>query len=113
MEFMYPPVLIACQVELSQATRVSLVVGLRSMCDAHCSSAITSHLWILTILSTSKDIYCGFPSPAVKHIMSECADLYDLRERFLGKMEMKDILTDIPTANLFGFIKETDLFYKI
>ena len=50
---------------------------------------------------------------SVKHIMSECADLYDLRERFFGKMEMKDIFTDIPTANLFGFLKETDLFYKI
>ena len=38
----------------------------------------------------------------------------DLRERFFGKMEMKDIFTDIPTANLFGFLKETDLFfYKI
>ena len=24
-------------------------------------------------------------------------------------MEMKDIFTDIPTANLFGFLKETDL----
>ena len=31
-------------------------------------------------------------------------------------MEMKDIFKDIPTANLFGFLgflKETDLFYKI
>ena len=28
---------------------------------------------------------------SVKHIMSECADLCDLRERFFGKMEMKDI----------------------
>ena len=25
----------------------------------------------------------------IKHIMSKCADLYDLRERFFGKMEMK------------------------
>ena len=30
-----------------------------------------------------------------------------------GKMEMKDICTDISTPNLFGFLKETDLFYKI
>jgi hypothetical protein len=45
--------------------------------------------------------------------MSECADFYDLRDRFFGKMELKDIFTDIPTANLFGFLRETDLFYKI
>ena len=38
----YVLVFIACQMELSQATQVS-VVGLRSMCDVNCSSAITSH----------------------------------------------------------------------
>ena len=38
---------------------------------------------------------------SIKHILSECADLYDLR---------KDIFADIPPANLFGFLRETDLF---
>ena len=43
VELMYV-VFIACQVELSQATRVSVVVGLLSMshmADVNCSSAIT------------------------------------------------------------------------
>ena len=43
VELMYV-VFIACQVELPQATRVSVVVGLLSMshmCDVNCSSAIT------------------------------------------------------------------------
>jgi kelch-like protein 2/3 len=47
---------------------------------------------------------------SVRHIMSECADVFDLRESFFGKMEVQDIFTDIPTANLFGFLRETDLF---
>ena len=39
------------------------------------------------------------------------ADLYDLREIFLGKKQLKDIFADIPPANLFGFLRETDLFF--
>jgi kelch-like protein 2/3 len=47
---------------------------------------------------------------SVKHILSECADLYDLREKFFGNKQLKDIFVDIPPANLFGFLRETDLF---
>ena len=42
VEFMYP-VFMACQMELSLATRVSVVASQRSVCDVHCSRAITSN----------------------------------------------------------------------
>ena len=50
---------------------------------------------------------------SVSHFMTECADLYDQREKYFGTSNLRRIFTEVSSTALFGFLKETGLYLKI
>ena len=50
---------------------------------------------------------------SVRHFMSECADLVDLRERYLGSVPFNEVFKVFNGQNLFQFLQDVGLFYRI
>jgi kelch-like protein 2/3 len=50
---------------------------------------------------------------SVKHFLSDCADLHDLRMKFFGTSNLKKIFTEVAPMAIMSFLKETNLFLKI
>ena len=78
----------------------------------------TGHTWITHgFLLRGEDIpwcyFCDCPY-SVKHVLTECADLFDLRLGYLnGLSNLREVFTSIDSKRLFSFLKEINLFSKI
>ena len=56
----------------------------------------------------------GCDSPfTVRHILSECMDIYDKRVKYLKDFNLLKIFREINLIYLFKFLKEINLYYKI
>jgi len=51
-------------------------------------------------------------SHAVKHILIECADFRDIRNKYFVVSTMKDVFEQVSIRNVINFIKETQ-FYNL
>jgi kelch-like protein 2/3 len=49
----------------------------------------------------------------VKHFMSECADLIDVRNKYFGTSSFQEIVLEIPCENVCNFLKEIGIFNQI
>jgi ribonuclease HI len=50
---------------------------------------------------------------SIKHILIDCADLIDIRKKHYNVDSLKTLFTDVAPANIFNFLKESNLFYKL
>jgi len=67
-----------------------------------------------TISRMSHSLYyvtCQFPL-TVKHILIECTDFRDIRNKFFVASTMKDVFEQVSMRNVINFIKETH-FYNL
>jgi len=66
---------------------------------------------VITACQTSFFILDGFIPLTVKHILVECADLKDVRNKHFVASSIKDLFDNIEAHKIIDFIKET-CFYK-
>ena len=49
----------------------------------------------------------------VKHILVECADFLQIREKYYDTQDMKELFEEVCVENIFGYLKEIGIFKKI
>jgi len=55
---------------------------------------------------------CGIPL-TVKHILVECANLRDIREKYFMVPSVTDLLKSTDNHTVINFIKETDFYHQL
>jgi len=55
---------------------------------------------------------CGIPL-TVKHILVECANLRDIREKYFTVSSLADLFNRVDNHSVIGFIKETHFYYQL
>jgi len=63
------------------------------------------------MISDCPNRYCQFPLTA-KHILIDCSDCRDIRNKYFVASTMKDIFEQVSMRNVINFIKETH-FYNL
>ena len=66
------------------------------------------HLWLSNDQPECGTCQCAL---TVKHILIECVDLNDVRNKHFVISSMKDLFENVASQNIVDFIKETH-FYK-
>ena len=49
----------------------------------------------------------------VKHILTECADLVEIRKKYFQERSLHSFFRNVISEIMFDFLKEIDAFYKI
>ena len=55
---------------------------------------------------------CGIPL-TVKHILVECANFSDIREKYFTVSSLADLLNRVDNHTVIGFIKETHFYHQL
>ena len=50
---------------------------------------------------------------SIKHILIDCADLIETRKKYYNVDSLKVLFREVDPENIFGFLKEINLFYKL
>ena len=71
---------------------------------------------------THKYLLAGEPPPecyscnevlTVRHLLLDCVDFNDIRQRFYNKTSLKSLFTDVSADKILGFVKAAGLFYLL
>jgi len=55
---------------------------------------------------------CGIPL-TVKHILVECRNLHDIREKYFTVSSVTDLFTSIDNHTIINFVKETNSYHQL
>ena len=78
----------------------------------HIGHSWVSHSFILRREERPRCFACDTDF-TVKHFLIDCSDLIDQRKNFYEERNLQDLFTNVETEKIFGFLKETGLFYKV
>ena len=56
---------------------------------------------------------CLVPCQTVEHILVECANLRDIREKYFTVSSLADLFDRVDNHTVIGFIKETHFYHQL
>ena len=67
------------------------------------------------ILNLIESVSGDFPSYSftVKHILIDCIDFLQTRNKYYRANDLPQLFQDVPVDNILLFLKEINIFYKI
>ncbi len=65
------------------------------------------------MVKTYLNVWLGFFYLTVEHILIECGDFAEVRQRYDGAKNLQQLLQEISVTNIFAFLQEIGLFYRI
>ena len=71
-----------------------------------------THSYLLTGDDSANCQSCGIPL-TVKHILVECANLRDIREKYSTVSSLADLLKRVDSHTVIDFIKETHFYHQL
>ena len=71
-----------------------------------------SHSYLLKREEQPFCVPCNEPF-TVRHFLLDCHDLSDIRTRFFNVRNLQELFTNIPSAIIINYLRETGLFQKI
>ena len=78
----------------------------------HIGHTYTTHSYILKKEEPPWCYFCDTPY-TVKHFMTECSDLIEIKDKHYEEKDLNKIYREVSPEQIFAYLKEIDLFYKI
>ena len=71
-----------------------------------------THIHVLKREEPPECTACQCPL-TVAHILTECADFLETREKYYDVQNMQELFEDVPVESIFDYLKEIGLYRKI
>ena len=78
----------------------------------HIGHTFVTHSFLLKGEEPPWCFFCDAPY-SVAHILTECSDLLEIKEKFYDSSDLNQIFREVPLPHICGFLKEINLFSKI
>ena len=97
-----PPKLLGCTTRREEVVLSRLRIGHTNL----------THVYLIRREEQPQCTACQCPL-TVQHILIECADFLETREKYFTVQDMKELFEKVSLEDIFGYLKEIGLFRKI